>query len=211
MSLWSTLCLILSVCGARLVTAIRSALVKGRTSGDPVCAAAEETAKELKERICQIHQIQNQTANEGRTGISPARVMYSLCSPANELKFWLSHVSWSLYFDGEATSSTLTFSCVSWQCTNWSCGGVPLQPKAYAVNHSTAFGGRDTIKVLMALLDEEALTPLCKNRADLLGEDQPVLSGTEGTSVLMLFRLAIQYKLGFDFTLYFYYGSLCIF
>ncbi|XP_062299499.1 PCNA-interacting partner [Scomber scombrus] len=123
-----------SVCGARLVTAIRTALVKGRSSGDPVCAAAEETAKELKERICQIHQIQNQTANEGRTGISPAR------------------------------------------------------PKAYAVNHSTAFGGRDTIKVLMALLDEEALTPPCKNKADLLGEDQPVLSGTEGTCVLMLFR-----------------------
>ena len=78
------------------------------------------------------------------------------------------------------------------------------------VNHSTAFGGRDTIKVLMALLDEEALTPLCKNKADLLGEDQPVLSGTEGTSVLMLFRLVIQYKLGFDLN-YFCISNMAVY
>lgn len=44
------------------------------------------------------------------------------------------------------------------------------------------------MKVLMALLDEEALTP-CRNKADLLSEDQPVLSGAEGTCVLTLFRL----------------------
>lgn len=42
----------------------------------------------------------------------------------------------------------------------------------------------------MALLDEEALTPLCQNMADLLSEDQPALSGAEGTCVLTLFRLA---------------------
>ncbi|XP_047431743.1 PCNA-interacting partner [Mugil cephalus] len=123
-----------SVCGARLVTAIRAVLVKGRGSGDPVYAAAEETTKELKERICQLHQIQKQTANASGTGISPAR------------------------------------------------------PKVHAVNHATAFGGRDTVKVLMALLDEEALTPPCPNKADLLSEDQPVLNGDEGTSVLTLFR-----------------------
>ncbi|XP_070784808.1 PCNA-interacting partner [Enoplosus armatus] len=123
-----------SVCGARLVTAIRAVLVKGRSSGDEVYAAAEETTKELKERICQLHQIQKRSANGSGTGISPAR------------------------------------------------------PKAYAVNHATAYGGRDTVKVLMALLDEEALTPLCENKADLLSEDQPVLSGAEGTCVLVLFR-----------------------
>lgn len=44
------------------------------------------------------------------------------------------------------------------------------------------------MKVLMALLDEEASTPLCQNKADLLSEDQPVLSGAEGTCVLALFR-----------------------
>uniref|UniRef100_A0A3Q4HCB7 PCNA-interacting partner n=1 Tax=Neolamprologus brichardi TaxID=32507 RepID=A0A3Q4HCB7_NEOBR len=123
-----------SVCGARLVTAIRAVLVKARSSGDAVYAAAEETAQELKERICQLHQIQKQSANGSGTGISPAR------------------------------------------------------PKAYAVNHATAYGGRDTVKVLMALLDEEALTPPCRNKADLLSEDQPVLGGAEGTCVLALFR-----------------------
>ncbi|XP_045928251.1 PCNA-interacting partner [Micropterus dolomieu] len=123
-----------SVCGARLVTAIRAVLVKGRSSGDAVYAAAEETTKELKDRICQLHQIQKQSANGSATGISPAR------------------------------------------------------PKAYAVNHATAYGGRDTVKVLMALLDEEAVTPLCQNKADLLCEDQPILSGAEGTCILMMFR-----------------------
>uniref|UniRef100_A0A3B4UYD9 PCNA-interacting partner n=1 Tax=Seriola dumerili TaxID=41447 RepID=A0A3B4UYD9_SERDU len=123
-----------SACGTRLVTAIRAVLVKGRSSGDELYAAAEETTKELKERICQIHQIQKQAANGSGTGISPAR------------------------------------------------------PKAYAVNHATAYGGRDTVKVLMTLLDEEALTPPCQNKADLLSEEQPVLSGAEGTCVLMLFR-----------------------
>uniref|UniRef100_A0A3B4H7E3 PCNA-interacting partner n=1 Tax=Pundamilia nyererei TaxID=303518 RepID=A0A3B4H7E3_9CICH len=119
--------------GARLVTAIRAVLVKGRSSGDAVYAAAEETAQELKERICQLHQIQKQSANGSGTGISPAR------------------------------------------------------PKVYAVNHATAYGGRDTVKVLMALLDEEALTPPCQSKADLLSEDQPVLCGAEGTCVLTLF------------------------
>ncbi|KAI3366342.1 hypothetical protein L3Q82_000501 [Scortum barcoo] len=99
------------------------------------CTAADETTKELKERICQLHQIQKQTnANGSGTGISPAR------------------------------------------------------PKAYAVNHATAYGGRDTVKVLMALLDEEALSPPSQNKAELLSEDQPVLSGAEGTCILTLFR-----------------------
>ncbi|XP_074553782.1 PCNA-interacting partner [Halichoeres trimaculatus] len=123
-----------SVCGARLVTAIRSALVKGRSSGDAVHAAAEETTAELKERIFHLHQIQKQNTNSSGTGISPAR------------------------------------------------------PKAYAVNHATAYGGRDTVKVLLALLDEEAVTAPCQNKAELLSEDQPVLSGAEGTCFLTLFR-----------------------
>ncbi|XP_061570265.1 PCNA-interacting partner isoform X2 [Cololabis saira] len=121
-----------SACGARLVTTIRGALVKGRSSGDAVCIAAEETTKELKERIFQLHEIQKQTGSG--TGISPAR------------------------------------------------------PKAYAVNHATAYGGRDTVKILMALLDEEALAPPYPNKADVLSEDQPELGGAEGTCILMLFR-----------------------
>lgn len=53
------------------------------------------------------------------------------------------------------------------------------------------------MKVLMAMLDEEALTPPCQNKADLLSEDQPALSGTEGTCILTMFRsaqLSIQYN-----------------
>lgn len=121
-------------CGARLVAAIRAALVKGRSSGDEVYAAADESAQELKEQIRQLHQKQKQAAGEGRTGISPAR------------------------------------------------------PKAHAINHATAYGGRDTLKVLVALLDEEALSPLYQNVADLLSEDQPILGGEEATSVLTMFR-----------------------
>ncbi|KAL0962889.1 hypothetical protein UPYG_G00346780 [Umbra pygmaea] len=120
-----------SIAGIRLVTCIRAALVKGRASGDAVYAAADETAKDLKERICQIYQRQ-QTASV--TGISPAR------------------------------------------------------PRYHAINHATAYGGRDTVKVLMSLLDEEALVPPCKNKADLLFEDRSVFSGEEGTCVLTLFR-----------------------
>lgn len=66
----------LSACGARLVATIRSALVKGRSSGDEVYAAADESAQELKEKIHQLYQNYKQTASEDRTGISPARVMY---------------------------------------------------------------------------------------------------------------------------------------
>ena len=62
------------------MAAIRAALVKGRSSGDEVHAAAEETTTELRERICQLHQLQKQASNGSGTGISPARVMYSLCS-----------------------------------------------------------------------------------------------------------------------------------
>ncbi|MED6276113.1 hypothetical protein CHARACLAT_000067 [Characodon lateralis] len=123
-----------SECGTQLLATIRAALVKGRSSGDPVYVAAEETTKDLKERMVQLHQIQKQALNGDGTGISPAR------------------------------------------------------PKAYTVNHGTAYRGRETVKVLMALLDEEALAPPCPNKADLLSEDQPVLSGDEGTCVLMLFR-----------------------
>lgn len=74
------------------------------------------------------------------------------------------------------------------QSADWHSLLLPSKPKAHAINHATAYGGRDTLKVLVALLDEEALSPLCQNVADLLSEDQPVLSGEEGTSVFTMFR-----------------------
>ncbi|XP_036431462.1 PCNA-interacting partner [Colossoma macropomum] len=121
-----------SVAGCRIVSSIRAALLKGLSNGDPVYAAAEDTVKELKERITQIHTSLKESAST--TGISPAR------------------------------------------------------PKAYAINHATAYGGRESVKLLMALLDEEALAPPCRNKAELLTEDQAVLNGTEGVCLLSLYK-----------------------
>lgn len=53
------------------------------------------------------------------------------------------------------------------------------------------------MKVLMALLDEEALSPPCLNKANLLSEDQPIVSGGEDNSFLALFRLAKIFTLLF--------------
>lgn len=51
---------------------IRAALVKGRSGGDPVYLAADDTAIDLKEGIGQICTAQTQSAFG--MGISPARV-----------------------------------------------------------------------------------------------------------------------------------------
>uniref|UniRef100_A0A8C6V740 PCNA-interacting partner n=1 Tax=Neogobius melanostomus TaxID=47308 RepID=A0A8C6V740_9GOBI len=73
--------------------------------------------------------------------------------------------------------------------TDESMTGIsPARPRAYAINHATAIGGRDSVKVIMALLDEEALIPPCQNKADLLSEDQPILNGEESICVLTLYR-----------------------
>ncbi|XP_060695179.1 PCNA-interacting partner [Hemiscyllium ocellatum] len=44
----------------------------------------------------------------------------------------------------------------------------PAQPKVYAINHATAYGGRRTVKALIALLDEEAAQPPSEGKAELL-------------------------------------------
>lgn len=67
-------------------------------------------------------------------------------------------------------------------------GISPARPRAYAINHSTAYGGRETVNVLMALLDEEALAPPCRNKAELLSEDHAVLNGSAGSCLLTLFK-----------------------
>uniref|UniRef100_A0A673ZQ22 PCNA-interacting partner n=1 Tax=Salmo trutta TaxID=8032 RepID=A0A673ZQ22_SALTR len=64
-----------SIAGVRLVTSIRAALLKGQASGDIVYAAADETAKDLKERIAQIH-LSHRLQSARGTGISPARPRY---------------------------------------------------------------------------------------------------------------------------------------
>ncbi|XP_067906246.1 PCNA-interacting partner isoform X2 [Heterodontus francisci] len=47
-------------------------------------------------------------------------------------------------------------------------GVSPARPKAYAINHATAYGGRSTLKAFVALLDEEAAHPPSKSKAELL-------------------------------------------
>ncbi|XP_077034385.1 PCNA-interacting partner isoform X3 [Agelaius phoeniceus] len=66
-------------------------------------------------------------------------------------------------------------------------GVSPARPKLHSINHGTAYYGRDTVKVLLVLLDEEAVSPPTQNKADLLCDNESLnLCGI--TSVLTLFR-----------------------
>ncbi|XP_077639246.1 PCNA-interacting partner isoform X2 [Lonchura striata] len=66
-------------------------------------------------------------------------------------------------------------------------GVSPARPKLHSINHGTAYCGRDTVKVLLILLDEEAVSPPTQNKADLLCDNESLnLCGI--TSVLTLFR-----------------------
>ncbi|XP_039564159.1 PCNA-interacting partner isoform X5 [Passer montanus] len=66
-------------------------------------------------------------------------------------------------------------------------GVSPARPKLHSINHGTAYCGRDTVKVLLVLLDEEAVSPPTQNKADLLCDNESLnLCGI--TSVLTLFR-----------------------
>ncbi|XP_039919202.1 PCNA-interacting partner isoform X2 [Hirundo rustica] len=70
-------------------------------------------------------------------------------------------------------------------------GVSPARPKLHSINHGTAYCGRDTVKVLLVLLDEEAVNPPTQNKADLLCDNECLnLCGI--TSVLTLFRSPTQ-------------------
>ncbi|XP_066040022.1 PCNA-interacting partner isoform X2 [Chamaea fasciata] len=70
-------------------------------------------------------------------------------------------------------------------------GVSPARPKLHSINHGTAYCGRDTVKVLLVLLDEEAVNPPTQNKADLLCDNESLnLCGV--TSVLTLFRSPAQ-------------------
>lgn len=62
-----------------------------------------------------------------------------------------------------------------------------FKPKSYAINHGTAYCGRDTVKLLLVLLDEEAASVPTKNKAELLYDDEYTIDHN-GTSILTLFR-----------------------
>ncbi|XP_074437765.1 PCNA-interacting partner [Larus michahellis] len=70
-------------------------------------------------------------------------------------------------------------------------GVSPARPKLHSINHGTVYCGRDTVKVLLALLDEDAVSPPTQNKAELLYDDESLnLFGI--TSVLTLFRSPAQ-------------------
>ncbi|KAM9229739.1 PCNA-interacting partner isoform 5-T5 [Dugong dugon] len=67
----------------------------------------------------------------------------------------------------------------------------PARPKSHAINHGTAYCGRDTVKTLLVLLDEEAADAPSKNKAELLYDDENIIH-YNGTSILTLFRSPTQ-------------------
>ncbi|XP_014690562.3 PCNA-interacting partner isoform X1 [Equus asinus] len=67
----------------------------------------------------------------------------------------------------------------------------PARPKSYAINHGTAYCGRDTVKTLLVLLDEEAASPPTKNKAELLYGGENTIHHN-GTSILTLFSSPTQ-------------------
>ncbi|XP_010212593.1 PREDICTED: PCNA-interacting partner [Tinamus guttatus] len=70
-------------------------------------------------------------------------------------------------------------------------GVSPARPKLHSINHGTVYCGRDTVKVLLVLLDEEAANLPTPNKAELLYNDEN-LSLFGITSVLTLFRSPVQ-------------------
>lgn len=64
---------------------------------------------------------------------------------------------------------------------------IYFQPKLHSINHGTVYCGRDTVKVLLVLLDEEAVSAPTENKEELLCDDEN-LTMFGITSVLTLFR-----------------------
>uniref|UniRef100_A0A8C3YT54 PCNA-interacting partner n=1 Tax=Catagonus wagneri TaxID=51154 RepID=A0A8C3YT54_9CETA len=67
----------------------------------------------------------------------------------------------------------------------------PARPKSHAINHGTAYCGRDTVKTLLVLLDEEAASAPTKNKGELLYDNESTIHHN-GTSILTLFRSPTQ-------------------
>ncbi|KAL1775432.1 PCNA-interacting partner [Sigmodon hispidus] len=70
-------------------------------------------------------------------------------------------------------------------------GISPVPPKSFAINHDTAYCGRDAVKILLVLLDEDAASAPTRNKADLLYNDESTVPH-HGTSILILFRSPTQ-------------------
>ncbi|XP_051885799.1 PCNA-interacting partner isoform X2 [Pristis pectinata] len=64
----------------------------------------------------------------------------------------------------------------------------PAQPKVYAINHATAYGGRRTVKAFLAVLDEEAASPPSRGKAELLYGSEEHINPLGIPCMLTLFR-----------------------
>ncbi|XP_021114067.1 PCNA-interacting partner isoform X2 [Heterocephalus glaber] len=67
----------------------------------------------------------------------------------------------------------------------------PARPKSHAINHGTAYCGRDTVQALLVLLDEEAADAPTRNKAELLYSDGNT-AHHDRPSILTLFRSPVQ-------------------
>uniref|UniRef100_A0A8D2B5W2 PCNA-interacting partner n=1 Tax=Sciurus vulgaris TaxID=55149 RepID=A0A8D2B5W2_SCIVU len=67
----------------------------------------------------------------------------------------------------------------------------PARPKTHAINHDTVYCGRDTVKTLLVLLDEEAACVPTRNKAEVLYGDGSTIH-CNATSILTLFRSPTQ-------------------
>ncbi|XP_062915664.1 PCNA-interacting partner isoform X1 [Mobula hypostoma] len=100
----------------------------------------------------------------------------------------------SLYLAGEEIRQELTIritnavhrldDAAGGRTTNIS----PAQPKVYAINHATAYGGRRAVKAFLAVLDEEAARPPSGVKAELLGGSEENTNPLGMLSLLSLFR-----------------------
>ncbi|KAJ3611984.1 hypothetical protein NHX12_020263 [Muraenolepis orangiensis] len=109
---------------------------------------------------------------KGRSGEDP------VCAAATETAHHLKERVGQLHRRLQGGDGTATGTGIS-----------PARPRAHVINHATALGGRDTVKVLLALLDREASAPPCRNKAHLLAEGPLTsLAGDQGAAVLTLFR-----------------------
>ncbi|XP_075407203.1 PCNA-interacting partner isoform X2 [Tenrec ecaudatus] len=127
-----------SVAGGRILSVIKTQLMKGQDSRDPFCEAVEQVAQDLDLRIKNI-----------------------ISSPQEDVAVYTTDIS-------------------------------PARPKSHAINHGTVYCGRDTVKILLVLLDEEAADAPTQNKAKLLYDDENLIHNE--TSILTLFRSPIQVK-----------------
>lgn len=119
-------------------------------------------------------------------GIFHVLMLLDRCLLGKERRGFLHLLLLLVAFGGELLISLFDLSC-----SMFSLIFICFQPKLHSINHGTAYCGRDTIKVLLVLLDEEAVSAPTQNKAELLYDDvNLIMFGS--TSVLTLFRWVLK-------------------